>query len=60
MIPLVVASERGTAQTSGVARRGWGCRDRHCIEMVSGSIWKVTSQKVIIHIHEAKSSIAVS
>ena len=26
MIPLVVASERGTAQTSGVARRGWGCR----------------------------------
>ena len=21
---------------------------RHCIEMVSGSIWKVTSQKVII------------
>ena len=26
MIPPVVASERGTAQTSGVARRGWGCR----------------------------------
>ena len=26
MIPPVVASDRGTAQTSGVARRGWGCR----------------------------------
>ena len=26
MIPPVVASERGTAQTSGVARRGWCCR----------------------------------
>ena len=26
MIPPVVASERGIAQTSGVARRGWGCR----------------------------------
>ena len=26
MSPPVVASERGTAQTSGVARRGWSCR----------------------------------
>ena len=26
MIPPVVASDRGTAQTSGVAMRRWGCR----------------------------------
>ena len=26
MIPLVVASERGIAQTSDVAMRYWGCR----------------------------------
>ena len=60
MIPLVVASERGTAQTSGVARRGWGCRTA---ALYCDGEWKYLESYIIegeSPVHEARSSIAVS
>ena len=61
MIPPVVASERGTAQTSWRRKALAGVvGPRHCTEMVSGSIWKVTSQKVIILYTKPNAGIAVS
>ena len=60
MIPPVVASERGTAQTSGVARRGWGCRTA---TLYWNGEWKYLESYITEGdnpVHEAKSSIAVS
>ena len=54
MIPLVVASERGTAQTSGVARRGWGCRTA---TLYLNGEWKYLESYIIEGdnpVHEAK------
>ena len=60
MIPPVVASERGTAQTSGVARRGWGCRSARW----DANREQSTLGKVAIdgdgRVGEAKGSIAVA
>ena len=60
MIPPVVASERGTAQTSGVARRGWGCRTA----TLYANREQNTLENVTIDgdspVCEAKCSIAVS
>ncbi len=60
MIPPVVASERGTAQTSGVARRGWGCRTA----ALYANREQNTLENVTIDgdspVCEAKCSIAVS
>ena len=47
VIAQVVASERATAQTSCVATRVRGCRTvDSIIYKVSGSVWKVTPQRV--------------
>ena len=47
VIALVVASERALAQTSCVATRVRGCRTVDSIvKQVSGSVWKVTPQRV--------------
>ena len=60
MIPLVVASERGTAQTVDVARRQRGCR----IAILYANREQNTLENVTIDgdspVCEAKCSIAVS
>ena len=60
MIPLVVASERGTAQTVDVARRQRGCRTA---TLYLNGEWKYLESYITEGdnpVHEAKSSIAVS
>ncbi len=60
MIPLVVASERGRAQTGGVATRRRGCRTAtlHCL-----GEWNTLESVAIAGespLHEADAGIAVS
>ena len=60
MIPPVVASERGTAQTADVARRQRGCRTA---TLYLNGEWKYLESYITEGdnpVHEAKSSIAVS
>lgn len=60
MIPPVVASERGTAQTVDVARRQRGCRTA---TLYLNGEWKYLESYITegdSPVHEAKSSIAVS
>ena len=60
MIPQVVASERGRAQTSHVARHGWGCRTA---TLHRAGEWKPLEKGPIEGdrpLHEAESGIAVS
>ena len=60
MIPPVVASDRGTAQTADVARRQRGCRTA---TLYCNGEWKYLESYIIEGdnpVHEAKSGIAVS
>ena len=60
MIPPVVASERGTAQTADVVRRRRGCRTA---ALYCDGEWKYLESYIIegdSPVHEARSSIAVS
>ena len=60
MIPPVVASDRGTAQTSGVAMRRWGCRTA---ALYCDGEWKYLESYITegdSPVHETKSGIAVS
>ena len=60
MIPLVVASDRGTAQTADVVRRQRGCRTAR---LYSNGEWKYLESYITEGdnpVHEAKSGIAVS
>ena len=60
MIPPVVASDRGTAQTSDVAMRGWGCRTA---ALYLNYEWKSLENDTIdgdSPVHEAWQGIAVS
>ena len=60
MIPPVVASERGTAQTADVVRRQRGCRTA---TLYLNGEWKYLESYITEGdnpVHEAKSSIAVS
>ena len=60
MIPPVVASDRGTAQTADVARRQRGCRTA---TLYCNGEWKYLESYIIEGdnpVHEACASIAVS
>ena len=60
MIPPVVASDRGTAQTADVARRQRGCRTA---TLYCNGEWKYLESYITEGdnpVHEAKSGIAVS
>ena len=60
MIPPVVASDRGTAQTADVARRRRGCRTA---TLYCNGEWKYLESYIIEGdnpVHEASASIAVS
>ena len=60
MIPPVVASDRGTAQTADVARRQRGCRTA---TLYCNGEWKYLESYIIEGdnpVHEASVSIAVS
>ena len=60
MIPPVVASERGIAQTADVARRLRGCRTA---ALYCDGEWKYLESYIIegdSPVHEARSGIAVS
>ena len=60
MIPPVVASDRGTAQTVDVARRQRGCRTA---TLYCNGEWKYLESYIIEGdnpVHEALASIAVS
>ena len=60
MIPPVVASERGTAQTADVVRRQRGCRTAR---LYLNGEWKYLESYITEGdnpVHEAKSGIAVS
>ena len=60
MIPPVVASERGTAQTVDVVRRRRGCRTA---ALYCDGEWNALEKATVdgeSPVHEAKSSIAVS
>ena len=56
MIPKVVASEMGVAQT--IAR--WGCRTARRTEGASGKVWESLPKKVIVLYTKAREGIAGS
>ncbi len=61
MIPLVVASERGLAQTNGCHGIHWGCRTTLWDDsLASGTIWKVRAIDGDSPVHEASGSVVVS
>ena len=60
MIPLVVASERGRAQTMIVATQPWGCRTTLWHDACERNVLERTTIDGDSPVCEAKCSIAVS
>ncbi len=57
MIPRVVASESGTAQTSGLVH--WGCRTGNNLQRRSGTAWESRPKRVRVPYIWSKQRVSI-